>query len=66
MHVYVGYNFGGIGIDTRATGAILTRVDVKILQPRLVDMTTKDAKLQLQYRKRSAYRSHQSQNLRVG
>lgn len=46
-HVGIGFNFAGMGIDTRATGVVLTPVYVKIVQLRLENMGTKDVKLVL-------------------
>jgi hypothetical protein len=46
-HVGIGFNFANKGIDTRATGVVLTPAYVKILQLRLEAMGTKDTKLVL-------------------
>jgi hypothetical protein len=46
-HLSVACNFAGKGIDTRATGVVLTPACVKILQLRLVKMGTPEVKLVL-------------------
>jgi hypothetical protein len=45
--VEIGFDFSGMGIDTRATGVVLTPAYVKIIQLRLEIMGTEDVKLVL-------------------
>jgi Protein kinase domain len=45
--VDVGFNFAGIGMDTQATGVVLTPSCVEILQLRVVDVGTKNVKLKV-------------------
>ena len=46
-HLYVGFNFVGLGTDTMATGMFLTVTHVQFTQLKLVNMGTPDAKLVL-------------------
>jgi hypothetical protein len=44
-HVGIGFNLAGIGVDTRATGVVLTPAYVKLIQLRLENMGTEKVRL---------------------
>ena len=46
-HIYVGFNFVGVGADTMATGIYLTVTHVRFTRLKLANMGTPDAKLVL-------------------
>jgi Protein kinase domain len=46
-HLGIGFNFKGIGVDTRATGIVLSPAYLKIIQLRLINVGTPSVEVQL-------------------
>ena len=46
-HVWVGFNFNGVGLNTKATGIVQTPSYVKVIQLKLENVGTPDVKLTL-------------------